>query len=187
MDASRFDNEELDSASLRGVVRTMQIVLLALILGVCGFAAYALINGPVNQQPIVGADTLPVISIVAGAMFVTNAVLSFVLPGIITQGALTRLLQELQGAANPEEVDVPAALVQSRQTSLVVAAALLEAAAMTATVAYLFEGHVWVLGIVAAAILLMLAQFPVEGRLRAWLDTQIQRLRDLLQATQARR
>jgi hypothetical protein len=184
---NRTDSPTLDSSSLRGVLRTMQIVLLALILGICAFAAIGLVKGPMNQQPVMGADTLPAVSIVAVAMFITNTVLSFVLPGIITQSALTRLLGQLQSAADPKEIDVPRVLINSRQTGLIVAAALLEAPAMTAIVAYLIEGHAWVFGIVAAAILLMLLQFPGEGRLRAWLDAQIQRLRDLLQETQARR
>jgi hypothetical protein len=164
----------------------MQIILLALVLGVCAAAGYFLVSGPIHQQPGAAGDSLPIVSIVAAAMFVTNTVLSFVLPGIITQGALTRLLAEAGPSGDVDELEAAAALVQSRQTGLIVSAALLEAAAMTAIVAYLLEGQTWVFGIVAGAILLMLAQFPGVTRLRAWLDVHFQRLRELRQETQLR-
>ena len=178
-----------DSISIRGPLRTMQIILLALMTGVIVYAAYTLVQGPVQRGPQLGQDSLPIISIVAAAMFVTNTVLSFILPGIIVQGALTALLRDstIDITSDEDAVEVQMRLLQARQIGMIVAAALLEAPAFTATLAYQFEGQTWVLGVVAGALLLMLIQFPGEGRLRAWLDMQRERLRGLRQQAQLER
>jgi hypothetical protein len=175
-----------DSLSIRGPIRAMQVVLLALIAGVVSFTAYCLVSGPVQANPQLGRDSLPIISIVAAAMFVTNTVLSFILPGVIAQGALTALAGDstIDVDSDEDADEMQMRLLQSRQTGLIVAAALLEAAAFTAALAYLLEGQTWPLGIVAGAVLLMLIHFPGEGRLRAWLDSQQERLRGLRQMAQ---
>jgi hypothetical protein len=167
----------------------MQIIVLALLLGVIGFAAFCIVSGPLDHDPQAIHDSLPIVSITAAAMFVTNLVLSFILPGIIAQGALTTLLRESSGETDAAEDggEMQTRLLNSYQTGLIVAIGLLEFAAFMATVGYLIDGQLWVLGIVVAAVLLICIRFPGEMRLRAWLDQQRERLRGLRQETQLRR
>jgi len=175
-----------DSISIRGYVRTTQIIVLALLLGVVGFAAFCVVQGPMDHDGLAVRDSLPVVSMVAAAMLVTNAVLSFILPGIITQGALTALLRDSGAEAGLQEDGgaVQTRLQRSHQAGLIVATGLLEAAGFAGGVGYLIDGQVWALGIVAAVVLLILIRFPGEMRTRAWLDRQGERLRGLRQETQ---
>jgi hypothetical protein len=122
-------------------------------------------------------------------MFVINTALSFIIPTVTSHAALASLAAD---GDVPDDVDqagpdVYFRLVSIRQTGMIISAALLEAAALTALVAYLLTRQTWLLGIVAAVVLVMLIQFPGEGRLRAWIDGQLQKLRGMRQERQLRR
>jgi hypothetical protein len=67
------------------------------------------------------------------------------------------------------------------QTSLIIGLALLEGVALLGVMAYLIEAEPFVLGVVAVVIVVMLARFPTENRVRAWLDQQTERLASMRQ------
>jgi hypothetical protein len=67
-------------------------------------------------------------------------------------------------------------LLAVRQTTLLVSLALLEGVAFSGCIAYLLEAQPLVLGVVLVAVLLLLAYFPTEGRVRSWLERQTDQL-----------
>jgi hypothetical protein len=179
----------MESTDLRGQIRTMKIIHLAMILGILAFAAFCLTQRPAGPNPGQGQDPLPILGFVAVGMFVINTALSFIIPTVTSHAALASLAAD---ADVPDDVDqanpeVYYRLAGIRQTGSIISAALLEAAAFTALIAYLLSRQTWLLGIVAAVLVVMLIQFPGEGRLRAWIDGQLQKLRGMRQEQQLRK
>ncbi|HEX3871020.1 MAG TPA: hypothetical protein VHV77_11320, partial [Pirellulales bacterium] len=70
-------------------------------------------------------------------------------------------------------------LLAVRQVSTIISMALLEGSAFFGCAAYMLESQPWALGVVAAALLLMLVHFPTEGRLRTWLQWQTEELEEM--------
>jgi hypothetical protein len=68
-----------------------------------------------------------------------------------------------------------------QQGTLVVGLGLLSSAAFMGCIAFLLEAQGLLLGVIGVAFLLMLWKFPTEGRVRAWLDRQTERLTELRQ------
>jgi hypothetical protein len=166
-------------------LRVLQIIALALLLGVLGFLAVALYVVLVqnNGQGIAPPQDLPIQTLVAAAMFAVLAPLSFLLPSIQTRSAVQRIAAGTWRP--PVGVDpklygtVPAQLLAVRQSTLLVGLALLEGTAFMGCVAFLSEGQPLVLALVGAAVLLMLLRFPTAGRERAWLERQADQLAQL--------
>jgi hypothetical protein len=68
-----------------------------------------------------------------------------------------------------------------RQTTLIIALAMLEGTALLGCIAFLLEAQVWVLGLTIVALVLILLNFPTEARVSAWLQEQTDRLAELRQ------
>ncbi len=156
-------------------VRVMQIVVGALILGVLFFLGLVLYLVHVEGQGEARAE-LPLVTMIAVVMFALCALMAFVLPASITRSALRRLAD---GTWQPPPNTNPHAfatttqrLLLVRQTALIVGMALLEGSAFMACTAYLLEAQPPALGVVGAAVLLMLWNFPTTGRVRAWVEQQ---------------
>jgi hypothetical protein len=167
-------------------LRVMQIIVVALLLGVAtitGIALYIVIvvTGGRGQAP---PQDLPIITLVAGLMLATNVPLAFALPSMQLRSALRRMAARTRqadgGAGMGSGADVEE-LLAVRQVTLIVSLALLESVAFMAAIAYMMEAQEAALGIVGTIIVLMLAKFPTRDRLRMWLDRQLQRLNDLRQ------
>jgi hypothetical protein len=162
-------------------LRVMQIIVVALLLGVAtitGIALYIVIvvTGGRGQAP---PQDLPLITLVAELMLAANVPLAFALPGMQLRSALRRMAaRQTPGMGSATDVEE---LLAVRQVTLIVSLALLESVAFMAAIAYMMEAQEVALGIVAIIIVLMLAKFPTRDRLRMWLDRQLQRLNDLRQ------
>src|SRR5438093_923467 len=127
-----------NQTTLKTALRTMQIITLALIVGVLSFFGVAIVV-VWNQPGVRGGD--PVISYVALAMFVTNTPLALVVPQAVTQAGLKKIALETRGA------DPTHRLLGLRQASLTIGLALLEACAFLAGVGYFVEAEPLALGI----------------------------------------
>lgn len=187
---------EPDQVVTPGRVRTMQIIAGALLIGVVGFLGFVLyyVHVANKGKPMTAPPNLPIVSLVAVAMFCTNAPLSFVVPSIQIRSALRQILQGKWSAVG-SEVD-PAVrtkiammyatagdkLMLLRQTTMIVGMALLEGSAFMGCLSYLLEGQPFVLAVVGADVFFMLCKFPTEGRVRAWLDRQAAVLDNMRQA-----
>src|SRR5262249_44345999 len=120
---------------------------------------------------------LPIVSLLAVVMMVLNTPMAFVVPRITAQNRL----RELARQSTPSPADLRLALLDLRQSTLIISLALLEGTAFLAIVAFLLEVQVYVLGIVGLMLLVMLGQFPTETRVLAWMEMQLQRLAELRQ------
>ncbi len=160
-------------------VRTLQIIVAALVCGVVTLAVVALIivneRGPAGRPQ--GPDGWPLISIMALVMLGVNVPLSVVLPGVLLRSAVQSIAagkgNVATGPASELLTTDDGRLLAARQTTQIVASALLEAAGLFAGIAYLLEGQAFALGALAAVVLLMLWQFPTREGMRLWLERHL--------------
>lgn len=157
-------------------VRLLQLIVVALIMGVLMFAGVAVFltfqQGP--QVPLAPGAPPKMVLIaylaVGFAMLVT--VVRFVVPGIVLNAGVKQ-------AANNQGVDqlTPVDLLPSYIASTIVACALLEGAALFNVVALIIDSQVWSLGIVGVLLVLMAVNFPTVDRVQYWADDQIRQLK----------
>jgi hypothetical protein len=171
-------------------VRIMRIISVSLIMGIVtitGVMAYLVYqNGGAGQMPPVG---VPFITVLAALFVAVNVGLSFTLPPALTRNAVRRIAA---GTWQPPG-DVPAMaydtdalkLLFVRQTTMVISLALLEGVGFFCAIAYFLEGHVYVLIGVAIVLALMIAEFPTTVGLRAWLERQLDAVRQTRDETSA--
>jgi hypothetical protein len=159
-------------------LRLIQIIAAAMLSGVATLLAIALYlvwaqNQGRGMAPPQGS---PMVSYIAVAVLITNAPLAVVLPGMQTRNSLRRIASgtwQVPPGGDPTGFTTDTAkLLVVRQTTLIIALALLEGAAFLGGIAYLLEAQPLALVVVAVATALMLAQFPTESRVRAWLEQQ---------------
>jgi hypothetical protein len=168
-------------------LRTMQIIAGALFLGVAAFLAIVLfivlVQG--NGQGMAPPVGLPILSLVLVGLFIVTLPLAFIIPGVLTQAALRRIATRTWRPplhANPIYYSSDAAkLLTVRQTATIIGLAILEGTAFFGCIAYLLEAQAFALGVIIVAMLLMLLNFPTEGRVRGWLERQTDCLAELRQ------
>lgn len=159
-----------------GVVRVMQIITFALVMGVLiTLSVFVYLVQVQNQgRGQLQAVQFPLVSLIAGVLLVVNTGLSLFLPNVLIQSGLRRIAagtwQPTPGS--PAPATDAGKLLQVRQTAHIVGLALLEAANFLGCIAYFLEAQPWVLGVITVGVLLMVARFPTEGRLRLWLEDQ---------------
>jgi hypothetical protein len=154
-------------------LRTGRIIVLALVLGSATFMAVAVLLR--LRQPNPPPDP-PVLTYAALAAVPVQAVLAFVLPGLITRA----LRRATAGNASLPPGRPPTELADARgwallavwQARLVVRAALLEGAALLLITAYLIEGSPVTLAGTVLFVAALAAQFPTRWGLESWLDRQ---------------
>jgi hypothetical protein len=190
-----FPIDPYDSFTPRRLL-ILQIIAGSLILGVVVFLGVVLYLVQVrnNARGMGQTGDLPVVSFVAAALLVIQAPLSFILPNLMTSSALRRILagtwQPTPGVPLTLYATGGAKLMAVRQGTLIVGLALLEGVALFGCIGYLLEAQPLALGVVGIALILMLGQFPLEGRVRGWLKRQADTLTGLHDArgdTQDRR
>lgn len=162
-------------ADASGQVRTIQIISAALVAGVLMFLLIVLLvlrSGKLFDANLWDLSSpLTAVSIIMAA---TTLPLAFVLPAMLTRKALgdgpgfREVASEVPGfegwgAHAPR-------LLALFQTQQIVRLALLEGTAFLATIAYMLEGKAPALILAVGLVLLMVACFPAESRIRAWMD-----------------
>src|SRR5262245_52334388 len=176
---SRVDFEN----DLGPFVRSLQIVVAALLMGVVMFTGVAVFiqlpNQRNAQQPGLGLLTMVAIGFAAMA---TAA--GMVVPAAIVKNSRRRIKKgdwtPPQGAAGSQQLNrllsehrEAGKLAMVYQTKTIVAAALPEGAAFFANIAYLLEGSFISLGLVAALLLVIVGQFPTVPRVSGWIEEQL--------------
>lgn len=144
-------NED-DRDKLMANVRVMQIITLAMAMGVLAFGVVAVLL----IRPEVAAE--PMIAYVAFALAIPLAIASFIVPRLV--------------------VNSQPATVESFQTGLIVGLALVEGAAFLNLVAYLIEGQVYSLGMAAILLALMLIRFPTTAGVSDWIEQRTRQQRE---------
>jgi hypothetical protein len=167
-------------------LRVMQIIAMALILGVSSFLGIVLyLVSQNNGQGMAPNALVPLMSLLAGLFLVIAAVLASIIAAAQTRSMLRQIASgswRPPPRTNPNDYHSDAAkLLAVRQTTLIVTLALPEGAAFFGCIAYMLEGQPFVLAIILAALGLMLVHFPTERRVRTWLEQQADRLAALRQ------
>jgi hypothetical protein len=169
---------ETDAARVRGRLLGIRVMAGALIAGVLVFLGVVvyLVHGEQQGQGAQPAAGLPVITLIAGLVFLTNLPLAILLPVLITRSAVRRIAAGAwrgpPGADPAQSESDVGKLVAVWQTSTLVGYALLEGAGFFGCIAYLLEGQGAALGVAGAALGMMAGMFPTAGRLGAWLQRQ---------------
>jgi hypothetical protein len=177
----------VDDPVMSGRLRVMQIIAAALLIGVTTFLVIVLYLVHVQNQGHGNAPpgNLPIISLMGAGFLVVLAVLSFVIPAMIVRSNLAAIAagtwkppQRRSPAFIPVEAPATDAgkLFLLYQSTMIVGLAPLEGACFFNCIAYLVEAQPYTLGVLGIGILLMLARFPTEGRVRHWLEDRQERL-----------
>ena len=146
---------------LRPPVRTAQIIVAALVLGVLNFAAVAVFIVTTQKQ---GAQNQAFITYVALAR--RCAVVAVVIVPAVMIGPLRR---SFAGGREGR----PSVPPQAFQTLLIIRAAILEGAIFFCLVGYLLEGQTIVLVAAGILLVLLMAQFPTMSRMTAWIENEL--------------
>jgi hypothetical protein len=161
---------------IAGVVRTSQIIVSALAMGVVTFAVVVVFF--VSGGPAAKGNLLTLLAIVfAGAALV----LGFVIPQFVT-AANRRKIAAGTWPSSPNQGPVPDSdagkLALTYPAKMIVGAALFEGGCFFALTVYMIERQP--LSLVAAAVLLLclLAHFPTLARVEAWIEEQLRRVED---------
>ncbi len=195
-----------DPDALRPLVRTCQIIIGALITGVFFFLLITLFITHVIMPPAapvggmaVGAGAIPIpapgggslplplITLIAVAFGIMNLAMSFVVPKLVVDQGRRKTALEGPDAVAKSDPTGPKQLYPAGytgklavlfQTQLIIGAALLEAAAFFAVIAYLLERSP--IALLTALVLLgvMFTRFPTGDRVNNWLDQQLSLLQE---------
>lgn len=158
-----------EGADPRQLVRTMQIVCGALMMGVVSFLGVVIfirIGKGVQPAPVV-----PIVACLAAGMAALMTVVRLVVPLLVTRSAIKQITV-IRPLNDIRKLD----LYGVYQTQMIVGCALLEGAAFFNLISFLIEGQVWSLGIVAALLAMMAASFPTLERVDGWAEDQLRQL-----------
>lgn len=147
-----------DLSSLEANVRTLRIIAAALIAGVVTFAVVAVgVLGPQPANRPADPNALPVVTLVAGFVLLSNAGMALLLPRQLAEGQLRQLTKTPR---TDESADETPRLFGIIQTMHIIRLALLEGAAFLGLIAYLVEGRPAALAVPGVCLVLMLVNFP---------------------------
>ena len=164
------------------VVRTLRIIVGALVFSLILFISICAAIGPTTPMPApaptieagaaqVPADAkLPLLTVLSFLFAATLLPLSVALPGIVGDSSRKKL-----AAGKSLAGDVPG-LVAIFQTKTIMAAALSEGPAFFAAIAYLMEGNPIALALAALLTVFVGLRFPARARVDHWLEGQLSRL-----------
>jgi hypothetical protein len=176
-DRSLFPINPSDGLTPRSL-RILQIIAVALLLGVVTFLGFVLYIVQVQHsgKGAMPDQAVPILTLIAVGFLAACTPLAFIFPTMITRGTLRQMLarESVNPPYDPEEMHPTGGskLWEVRQTTMIVGLALLEGTAFTGCIAYLMDANPLALGVVAVAVFLMLGKFPTEQRVRAWLERQ---------------
>ncbi len=188
---------ENDPEAIEPVVRTLQIIVASLVMGVVTFLVIVVgfvprfigpQGGPAGGIPPVGFGGMQLITMAALFMGLSALVMSYVLPGVlVTSGrrqiARERKIPEAGKKLSPTvQASDPGRLLSLFQNQLIVGAALAEGGAFFAVIAYMLERHPAALVMAAVLLAVLMSRFPTRDRVAAWLDRQLVLLQEERQA-----
>lgn len=168
-------------------IRTMQILAGAILFGLVIFSAIAVVIVAQNGGPMgEGRDpeALPIVTIVAAAMFATCFIAGLVIVGPLLRSAVQRIAATRADADTTDDSSVggdAAQLLAARQTALIVSCALFEAPGFAAAIAYLIEAQPFALLIMLGVVVGLVLQFPTHERVRSWLEHHLALVAELRQ------
>jgi len=160
--------------SVAGAVRVMQIVRLALVMGVVSFAGVVVflkLTGEGAKVPAIPNalfPNFPLILLIAAFFGVTAVLASFVLPGVLEANGRRQVAA--RNYTNEQDLDL--ALAQVAQTISIMRGALVEGVSFLLAISSLIEGHWWGLMWLLPLIALQLITLPTQAGIEDWIRTQ---------------
>lgn len=151
-------------------VRTMQVISVALMMGVLIFTGVTLLMRlrPGAEPPAAN----PVLSYVAVAATIIAVIARSLMMSMTVQGSVKELLKTKR-ADDLEPID----LFSIYQVRMIVGAAQLEGAAFFVLVSYMTDGQLWSMGLVVALLAMMAATFPTFERVQVWAEDTLRAIR----------
>jgi hypothetical protein len=163
---------EEQTDELRPMVRTLQIIVAALVAGVCFFGGYVLLGAP--PKPAAEGNMLTLVAIAVGA---GGLVLAPLVAAVLVRGQVGRIAD---GTWQPSQRQGPAPTTDAGRlanvyaTKTIISGALFEGPCFLALLAYMTERH-WaallVAGLLGAGLL---AHLPTYGRVSGWVQDKLQ-------------
>lgn len=170
---SPFSSDEFVSRQ----VRVMQIIIMALAMGIVSFAVIVGVvfkPQPQNQPPMMAYIAVAFTMVVLGVRTVV--------PGIFAASQRKQLISENGNSGSRAHYGLPTnatdgdKLLFAFQTKTIIEGALLEGPAFFLLISYMTTGQWWVLGIVFALLAVMGLQFPTRDRAEEWVNRQLELL-----------
>ncbi len=160
---------ELQAPKFEAAVRGMQIIAVALMMGVLMFLGVVLVltQGDISGKP----ETLTMMAAGFGFLMI---VLHFVIPAISFRNQLRQAVAE--GLAQKSDDERTQRVVGIYQATLIVGLALLEGAAFFNLIAMMAEHCVASLGVVTLLVCLMLVKFPTRSKVSWWVEDKLREL-----------
>ena len=159
--------------ALAAQLRTAQIIVLALLVGVFALAAVALLIGPTSPPPPAPAGAAPAgpFGGIDPLLLVLGALILGQLPVLVfLSAAVSRQAVQIAGRLAADHEARDRALAALWFNAVIVRAALAEGAGLLAGVILLLKGETIALAGVAFAVVVLLVLLPTRGRLENWLQ-----------------
>jgi len=158
-----------------GPVRTLQVIVGAMVIGCLAFLAVAVAAGPQTADSAPGDHVL--LTYLALAWVLVSLVAGSVVAGVVAASGRRRLAGDPTAGGPPGRPTAspeapPSSLTGLFSTGTIIRSAVLEGGALFAVVAYLVEGHRLALVAAAVGVAALLVGFPTEGRFREWAERQ---------------
>ena len=152
------------------IVRVMQIICGALIMGVVGFTAIAIFIKVGQQNAVPAADNIVIAYLGAGFAALCIAV-RFIVPSQTVNTGVQQLLKTRR-ADDLTRRD----FYQLYQIQMIVGCAVLEGAGFFNGISYLIAGQSWSLAIIAGLVGLMGSSFPTVNKVNNWADDRLRQI-----------
>lgn len=151
-----------------GFTRTLQIIVAAMVAGCSLFLTIVLVivfSGP-SKSPDV-----PIITYIAVAFAAGAVAMHLIIPGIVVAQGRRKILAETS-STTPATQDDTSKFSQLLITKTIIAAAILEGAALFSLIAHIVERSPLSLGAAIVLIVMLAAHFPTQSRVGRWIDDQ---------------
>jgi hypothetical protein len=173
-----FESPEEKEPDPAAIVRTAQIIAIAMPVGVTIFLAVTLVlrrgKGTFAAEPWDVSPPKNLISLLGLTMAAVVVILSFAIPQTMTAGQ-RRIAAKAKksGSVSPHE---SFSFAMMYMTGMIIGMALLEGGAFFNGICFLLEGHAPNLIVAAVLVLLILARFPTLNGIETWTEDQRRRL-----------
>lgn len=154
--------------SLQSRVWVMQIVTIAVLIGGVAIVTIFYALGANGQGP----NDLPLLSYIAAGLLAMQSAAAMIVPRTMVNVALPRLASQPPGQDEDR-------LFNLRQTTHIIAVALLESAVLFAAIAFYIERQEWALLLAIAGIISIALRFPTKADVESWIELHERRLAEL--------
>lgn len=157
------------------VLRIMQIIAGALIVGVLSFAgvaSFVVFRMPQAAPPAARQNATDVLMYLGLAGAVLMVVASFSIPNLLANAMVKGIAKMAQSSTASGSKELFGRLLMAAQTRMIVALALIEGAAFFNLVAFIVTRSLIPPAVVAGLLAVMAIHFPTKIKLARWLEEQ---------------